>query len=263
MKKFLSYVILSTILTCNIFSQDYYGRHHFGRLSIIDDNTIKIDFMHDNMILNWSFDRSALECTYERNGDTLFLSTNNVPMITARYEESVIPENQYGIPAVVHYYKMSDNGDYDLMWSRAYLYDTTTNSIVIHLNRGTSYDGIIVVDFGIFPSRTLLPDRTAIKTNGDYSLIIMVNQSIPETYLSKFPLLIQGKRIKPISTKANEKCWIDNGFYFPVLVRKGKNRLYDFISNHKIGYEGLCCPKKSYLYRYSKHRKNKCLDSNY
>lgn len=255
MKKFLSLVMLSMVLVYNVFCQDYYGRHHFGRLSIIDSNTIMIDFAHDNLIRNWSFDSSALECSYTRNGDTLFLSTNNSPKITARYVESVIPENQYGIPVVVHYYKMSDKGNYDLMWSRAYLYDTTTNSIVVRLYRGTSYEGMIVVDFGVFPSRTILPDRTVVKTNGDYSLIITVDQAIQETYLAKFPLLIQGWRIKPISMKANEKCWIDNGFYFPVLVRKKKNRLYDSISNHEIGYEGLCCPQRPQKNRYSKHRK--------
>lgn len=259
MKKFVSYVMLSIILTCKIFCQDYYGRHHFGRLSIIDSNTIKIDFMHDNMIINWSFDRYALKCTYERNGDTLFLSTNNAPMLTARYEDSVIPENRQGIPAVVHYYNKSDKGDYDLMWSRAYLYDTSTNSIIIHQYRGTSYEGIIVVDFGIFPTRTLLPVRTTINTNGDYSLVINDNQSIPETYLSKFPLLMKGKRLIPISMNANERCWIDNGFYFPVLVWKKKNRLYDYISNHKIGYEGLCCPQRPNDNRYSKHRRKSSL----
>lgn len=255
MKNFIFLVMLSMILACNAFCQDYYGRHHFGRLSIMDSNTIKIDFMHDNLIVNWSFDRCAMECTYERNGDTLILSTNNVPLIMARYEESVIPENQYGIPAVVHYYKMSDDGNYDLMWSRAYLYDTTTNRIVIHQYRGTSYAGLIVVDFGVFPSRTLLPDRAAVKTNGDYSLIITVERYPSETYLSEFPLLIQGRHIIPISTEANERCWIDNGFYLPVLVQKKKSKMYDFISNHEIGYKGLCCPKRPQKNSYSRHRK--------
>lgn len=255
MKSFISVIMFWMILTCNVFCQDYYGRHHFGKLSIIDSNTVKIDFMHDNLIRDWSFDKYALECTYERRGDTLFLSTNNIPMITARYEESVVPENQHGIPAVVHYYKMSDKGDYYLTWSRAYLYDTTTNSIVIQWNCGTSLEGIIVVDFGIFPSRTLLTDRAGVKTQGGYSLIITVDQSIPEMYLSKFPLLIQGRYIKPISMMENERCWIDNGFYFPVLVRKRKNRIYDFISNHEIGYEGLCCPQRPHKNRHSKHRK--------
>ena len=35
-----------------------------------------------------------------------------------------------------------------------------------------------------------------------------------------FPLLIKKNKLIPIDKNKNEDCWINNGFYFPTMVRR-------------------------------------------
>ena len=57
---------------------------------------------------------------------------------------------------------------------------------------------------------------------------------------NEFPLLMKGDSIYPIDNEKNYQCWIDNGFFFPIMTKghddPGEAR---DIPYKRIGLEGI------------------------
>ena len=67
-------------------------------------------------------------------------------------------------------------------------------------------------------------------------------------YFHEFPLLIKGKKLVPCGNKEQlEECWINNGFYFPIMRQRRKKSEIKTISLWSIGLQGL--PYFEYLDR--------------
>jgi hypothetical protein len=62
-------------------------------------------------------------------------------------------------------------------------------------------------------------------------------------FLDDFPLLIKGNKLIPIDKKKNEECFINNGFYFPIIKKSKKEKNFKTIPAWTIGLQGLSCGK--------------------
>ncbi len=56
---------------------------------------------------------------------------------------------------------------------------------------------------------------------------------------NEFPIVVKGDSIFPVDNEKNYQCWIDNGFYFPVMVKGcGKPKKAKDILFRHAGLEG-------------------------
>jgi hypothetical protein len=65
-------------------------------------------------------------------------------------------------------------------------------------------------------------------------------QDAEEIFLNRFPLIIKGNKLIPCGNKQQiEKFWINNGFYFPIMKKAKRNRVFETIPLWSLGLRGL------------------------
>ena len=57
---------------------------------------------------------------------------------------------------------------------------------------------------------------------------------------NEFPLVVKGDSIIPVDNEKNYQCWIDNGFFFPIM-KKSYDKPWEAkdLPYQRIGLEGI------------------------
>ena len=191
----------------------------FANDSIIQARFYKVD----------RFDRYQ-EIRYRRSGDTVFLHNSTQPRMPyslCKFESSPDGEGLSGEQVIVSFYspmKPKEKGvvqEHRLEYVGIYYMDTASRQILIPAHIYRRYSDIIVVHHRAFFSRLCKDIDESSYPAYNYLKIDMSNL-YPTCYhalFNEFPLVIKGDSILPVDNGKNYQCWIDNGFFFPKMVK--------------------------------------------
>lgn len=229
MKKFV-YLILLLSIKINVNSQSiYYGQHNFGKIEIINDSLLQIDFLYHEFYFKDT-------CYYSKKNDTIWIYSK----VKERFTINVLDYKPYRdsvdlTPIILKVYsnEYSKNHKYKLMYEYPEMYDFLNKEIIIN-DLILENEEIIVLDMFFDYERfkinfTSSENKFVIIKCNDYAIHIF----------NGFPLLIKNNRLIPISKEAQEKCWMENGFYFPKMQRSKKTKKYKRIYRGRVGLYGL------------------------
>jgi hypothetical protein len=74
-----------------------------------------------------------------------------------------------------------------------------------------------------------------------FSITFLNNDYNEVLFLNNFPLLMKGNKLIPCGDKnLLEDCWVNNGFYFPIMKKSKKDVEFETIVRWSIGLRGLC-----------------------
>ena len=203
-------IIFSSI----IFAQTYNGKNDLGKLEIINDSIYVASFYNYNEMKFYDTG------TYHKIGDTLFLNSEvKLPFVLEEVskEEGYETESGNDLYHVIKFFSKTQKmpNRYIMIHELAgycIFYDSMNNELKCQMPLD---DGNIVVIYdGIYK-------RFKVKGNYKYYKIkIMDDNKMDRIYLDNFPLLIKKNKLIPIDKNKNEDCWVNNGFYFPTMVRR-------------------------------------------
>jgi hypothetical protein len=208
-----------------LYSQNYYGKNDFGRIEIINDSTCTVAFTKFNKV-------NIDTCFFYKHLDTIWISSD----IKKRY--TFIPHNNnpivvttaYAVP--IRIYTYADNGEYKMVKEFAALVDLEKEQFII--NEQSIYMGDLIVIKDLLGYQRLICEENSryfiIKNNAMYSNKVVFDE---------FPLLINGNYLTPIDKEKNKQCWVDNGFYIPIMSRDIKDRNFNVIKSEWMGLMDL------------------------
>lgn len=226
----------------------YTGINGHFVLSFANDSIIQAHFLSIDRYQRYQ------KIPYRRKGDTIFLHNSTqarLPYSICSSTEAKQPRPQEGIPVVVRFFsplhpdKKMAIQEHRLNHEGVFYMDSTTRQIYIPY--GKEYclysDIITVCDEGQYHVR-LYKDLDVSYTGGqsEYYLKIdlsKLNSVWRDALFNEFPLLIKGDSIFPLDNEKNYQCWIDNGFFFPIMA-KGHNKPWEAkdIPYWRVGLEG-------------------------
>ncbi len=217
MKNF--FIATMCVIFCNIvFPQTYYGKNDFGKLEFINDSMYVASFYSDNAMIFYDTG------TYYKIEDTLFL---NSKVKTAFVLEKISREEGYkmedgnGLHYNIKFFSRPPelHGEYQMdieCVGCCILYDDINKEFKCPVS---FCDDIIVIFDGAIYKRFLAKGD---HHYGEYKIKI-TDDKMDRIYLDNFPLQIKKNKLIPIDKNKNEDCWINNGFYFPIMTRKSKD----------------------------------------
>ena len=234
--------IICAIFSNIVCSQVYYGKNNLGKLELINDSVYVASFYNENEII--FYDTGS----YYKIGDTLFLNSEvKTPFIleeVSRGEGYDIEKEGGDIYHIIKFFaKTPENkGRYQMLIEcRGYsiFYDSIKNEL--QFSGYVSSDEIIVIFDGWMYKRFR---PFTYKKNGNVSCsnykIKIIDDKVDRIYLDNFPLLIKKNKLVPIDKDKNEDCWINNGFYFPTMVRKKDNYTpKPYGTTIRVAYRGI------------------------
>lgn len=227
-------IVLILLLASNFaYTQSYYGKNNLGRFELVNDSVCTVSFLG---LPNWDI---VDTCFYRKNKDTIFLSSIVKQQCNIEYNSYESPIGK-GLPVLLKMYRKI-NHKYTLVgevWDL--VYDTLNNRIVWNNHRDVP-NKLIVIRIGPY-----YDIRTEIKaqsnpTNRDRMPIVINIDYVPisNLYFDDFPLLLKRNKLIPLDKTKNETCWIENGFYFPVMKKSKKVKKYRAITYWSKGLRGL------------------------
>jgi hypothetical protein len=229
-KKFLILLII-LLLTEFIYAQCYYGKNNFGKVEIINDSTCLVSFLY---IFSGIHTTTALTdtCYIKTIGDTILLSSKIKKHIEIKPSLKAIENDNADCQSltIIYYYKKIKN-KYKLYNEIAAIHDER-----IVCNYTTIWNGVIIVFLsGLEYIRVLYEgtrtDHFTIEISGFYETQFV--------YFDNFKLLKKGNKLIPIDTKQNTDCFINNGFYFPIMKKSNEFKPYKCIVYWTKGLQGL------------------------
>lgn len=214
-------------------------------MSFANDSIIQARFFNVDR-----FDRYQ-KIRYRRRGDTIFLHNSfqtRVPYSLCNLTHTRNTEDQACIPVIVRFFSPKQfkgrRGvqEHLLLHEGIYYMDSLSLQIYIPYKEVyCRYSDIIVVSQGNYHVRLCKDIDTSYYPSYDYLKIDLSHRYSSCFYalFNEFPLLINGDSIFPIDNERNYQCWIDNGFFFPIMI-KGRDRPWDAkdIPYWRVGLEG-------------------------
>lgn len=251
-------VYLSLFNIHTAFAQKYYGERPsglgcYGCLEIESDSTMKAYFIYDSQVV--STEKPYERIKYIRSGDTLFLSTENQWIKSYRFLKKNEGDSLYkeckthGVPIVIKTYYDNDYmlvPGLDYLWAsdRISYFDTTTNKVVYPISYVEGKAIIVLYDDYRYIRfvKEAISYMDSNRNQYRYLEITLTPPSGRNGFLcfDKFPLLQKGSMLYPIDSVANYDCWINNGFYFPIMAlgQKDQEIIYP-TADWEIGLMGL------------------------
>ena len=194
------------------------------------------------------------EIHYHTNGDTIFLHNSSrvrVPYSVCSPEDAKIVAPENGIPVVVKFFaaKQLDAKkcvqERVLLDENVYYMDSISQQLYIPYKKiDCLYSNILAISYKNYYARLYKDIDTSYGgiDSKDYLKIDMSGRFLlwQEALFNEFPLVIKGDSIFPVDDEKNYQCWIDNGFFFPVMI-KSHDKPWEAgeIPNNRIGLEGI------------------------
>lgn len=194
-------------------------------MSFANDSIIQARFFSEDMLNRYQIIR------YRRSGDTIFLhnsSQTRVPYSLCNLEQIQDIDGAEDIPVIVSFfYPKQSKGrggvqEHLLLHEGIYYMDSISLQILIPYKKVyCQYSDIIVVSHGNYFVRFCKDIDSSYYPSYDYLKIDLSNRYSSCLYalFNEFPLLVKGDSIYPVDNEKNYQCWIDNGFFFPIMTK--------------------------------------------
>lgn len=213
-------------------------------MSFANDSIIQARFFSADM-----FDRYQ-KIRYRKSGDTIFLhnySHTRIPYTLCKSKDAKNIEIKTGTPVIVKFF-YPKNGvwgkevqEYLLLREGIYYMDSDSLQLYIPYD-DCQYANIIIIKHSGDYIRLCKDIDRSIYPSFDYLKIDLSNRysMCQKALFNEFPLVIKGDSIFPVDNEKNYRCWIDNGFFFPIMV-KGHDKPWEAkdIPYQRIGIEGI------------------------
>lgn len=234
--------------------QIYYGKQKFGKIKIIGD-TIAIPYFFKTPYGTFSDDT----CIISRNADTLFLTTKVTWLYKVHLYPYAIDKQNIDYLASAVLYVRSPYDPYNWVnGPMAGWYDSINKMHYIDCFYGLNknYVHMIVLSRGERHSRVIFYIK---ESNFYFTIGLEENPLYIEgstgVVLDHFPLLEKGNRLIPCSELKQVQCWVDNGFFFPIMKKSKKpNYSYKWKATKNRGLQnlpyGVLQPKQSLQKKY-------------
>lgn len=218
-------------------------------MSFADESTIEARFYYEDRY------RSYQKIPYRRSGDTIFLNNNSsqtrIPYSFCNPKHIRKIKCRSGIPVIVGFFRPKQPleiagvraKEHVLSSVEIYYMDPESCQVYIPYKESVDsrYSDIIAVytrhQFG-----RLYKDRDwSYYPKYDYLKIDLSNFSRLSHYalFHEFPLIVKGDSIFPVDKLKNYQCWIDNGFFFPIMtIGRGEPWKVEGIRYQTVGLEG-------------------------
>ena len=238
-------IFLGEQLTNDTF---FTGINGYFVLSFANDSIIQARFLQIDQYQCYQ------EIPYRRKGDTIILHNSTqarLPHSVCSSVEAKQLRPQDGIPVIVRFFyplqpwKKKEIQEHRLNYECIFYMDSTTHQIYIPYGKEYClYSDIISVCYGNYYHVRLYKDMDisyAESQSEDYLKIDLskLNSVWRDALFNEFPLLVKGDSIFPIDNEKNYQCWIDNGFFFPIMT-KGQDEPWKAkdIPYWRVGLEG-------------------------
>lgn len=201
-----------------------------------DDGRFVLSFANDSIIQARFFNVDRFDryqnIHYRRNEDTIFLHNSSQPRVTyslCKLNDVQNLDNKATIPVIIRFFYPEQPNrkgvaqKHLLMHEGIYYMDSISLQIYIPYKEVyCSYSDIIVVSHHNYHTRLYKEIDTSYYPIYDYLEIDLSNRYSSCLYalFNDFPLLMAGDSIYPIDNEKNYQCWIDNGFFFPIMIKK-------------------------------------------
>lgn len=233
-KLFIGIILLSNILNAQTI---YYGKNNKGNMELLNDSMYTVRFYTEFGIDHiYQYPDTGY---YKKNGDTIFLLSK-----PRNSFEVIVPEQQQiskntGYPILTKKYSFNDRKkEYELVYESWYEIFDTLNQQIVYNDFYVSKDCILVINIGGSYSFRL---KWKLDATFFFTLKLLDQKFIRPVFLDEFPLIIKGNKLIPINKEKNEQCWVDNGFYFPIMRKSKKEKEFKTIARWSIGLQGLPC----------------------
>lgn len=226
-------------------AQTYYGKHGIGKMELMDDSTILAYFVD-----RWIPDKGSFEeLSYSKSGDMIILNSATEPRAkidTCLCDDSVVEDElNHVIPVIAKVFlpkgELIIPADYYLAYEEIAFLDTMTKKVKVSIYY--QEDAIVVINAFGFYCRAFLPgDLIRLPSGGECHAVVDISGSFTNhgLFFKDFPLRIKGKRLVPADSLKNFQCWIENGFYFPIMKKTRKRCTFEYpTAEWNIGLNGL------------------------
>lgn len=256
-------IIFSLSANNSARSQNFYGEKGYGRLTIVDDSTIKAYFL-DNSIHGDGFHNII---SYYKSGDTLFLNSGHLPNYTfdsLRTTGITFPPTNGSVPVIMKVfgrtdeldtstfgcYWVNEGCDYYLEYENIAYFEKESKTVIGEIHDPTKSHIAVFKLYGYFIRAYIPKQREEYNLKEHFYASIDFSGSFKNSgkvTFDKFPLLLKNGSLYPIDKEKNFQCWIDNGFYFPIMHQSEGKRHYEYMTlEWNIGLHGL---KGLYLFQ--------------
>ena len=238
MTKKILFILFINVMIINLYGQSlYFGVKKFGRLELINDSigTICLNsFYPGKKIIDTIY--------YRKTNDTMWISTKIKEIYSTIVSDSAIPILD-GSPVIIKRYKKFDDKTYILTQQFVLPFDNINKQIVFNNMQPPLEYGEILY-FCEWPSSKFLVKEPYLSVIGAKYFTIKFNTLYNiGHYFNEFPLKIKKGKLIPISNEAQQKCWINNNYYFPVMKKSKKEKSYYTVAQYKqdIGLQRTNC----------------------
>ncbi len=214
-------------------------------MSFANDSIVQARFFREDM-----FDRYQ-KIRYRRSGDTIFLHNSSqprVPYSLCKQEQIQDLEIKAGVPVMVRFFYPKQSAgrgvlqEHLLFQEEIYYMDSVSLQILIPYEKfHCRHSDIILVSYKNYFVRFCKDIDSSYYPIYDYLKIDLSNMysSCHYALFNEFPLVVKGDSIFPVDNEKNHQCWIDNGFFFPILT-KGHDKPWEAkdIPYWMVGLEG-------------------------
>lgn len=213
-------------------------------LSFANDSIIQARFFNTDI-----YDRYQ-KIHYRRSGDTIFLHNSSQPRVSyslCKLKDIQDMEGVGGIPVTVRFFSPKQfKGkrvvqEHSLEYEEIFYMDSTSLQILIPYRDYAQFSDIVIVSHKYYSARLYKDIDRSWPPKYDYLKIDMSNRYSLCHYalFNEFPLVVKGDSIFPVDNEKNYQCWIDNGFFFPIMtIGRGKPKKAKGIAYWCAGLEG-------------------------
>jgi len=233
-----SFFYIFFFLTITLQAQVFYGKKQFGKLEILNDSICTVSFI---LIPNLVPDNFIDTCRYTQSNDTVFISSK-IPNKFKIIPTDEIVSLKHTTTGLLKVYMEEKNNRFSLLDERmeGVAFDTVSNQVILNtkmlfdllsINNTFNYKLLFV-----FYSSYYGYLKFSLKNIKSKYLLVKINKNDihQSLFFNSFPIIIKRNKLIPIDVEKQEKCWLDNGFYFPVMKKNKRVKKYKTISDYRM-----------------------------
>jgi hypothetical protein len=202
------------------------------------DGRFMISFASDSIIQAKFYSQDGLnryqDIPYYRKGDTIILSNHKGPRVPWSICSSDDVSSKEDIPTLAKFFsswrKPSCRPVHDRYFEceEIYYIDTARKLLFIPYDRCYDKEIIVLSRSGCYVRLQKKDDGSLLSSKKDSFLRIDMSTFYHswgyEALFDDFPLVIKNDTIFPLADSSKSyQCWIDNGFFFPMMVKSNKS----------------------------------------
>jgi hypothetical protein len=223
------------LISYGLNAQSYYGINNFGKIEFLNDSMYQIycamDFGIDEF---YQYPDTGY---YRNQDDTIWLSSKiKIPYQLYRFEEKQSVDSVFPVFLKRYVYDCNENL-YKLEQESCSGILDENRPLIVFNDQHVNKNDLLVFLWGIEYERLIWEEEDTNFFAIQYiDTLHTVHRRI---YFNEFPLVKRKKKLIPIDEKKVQQCWIENGFYFPIMKKRKGRKDFATLARWSMGMQGL------------------------